>query len=217
MLWRVLIVAAVALLFGWRLLGVQRSDRATRAGMLDAFLPEILGPVVGWSTWRYPRLEGILDGTAIRIDLLPDTLITRTLPTLWLQVRWTLPQEGNLCVTVDPVGAEFFSDDAFYGRLVPTPPSFHVRAEVRTDESGQALLRRLSSLDLRSYAALKQLAVIHGELRLTLRCARGERTIYRVFRAAKFPSESVTPSLVKETLSLARAAREVLTVEQEAS
>jgi hypothetical protein len=169
-----------------------------------------------WSPWHYPRLDGMLDGYPVRLDLLPDTLVTRSLPTLWLQLRWALPHEGCFCVTIDPTGAEFFSNDADCGRLLPAPSSWRVRAEIHADGTGGVLLRRLSALDLSSYPSVKQISVVDGELRLTVRCARGELQIYRVMRAAKFPPDCVSPSIVAETLSLARAARDVLTAEREA-
>jgi hypothetical protein len=216
LLWKIAVAAAVALLLVWRALRMQERDRQGRMGMLDEAVPKVERAVVSVSPWRYPRVEGLLDGHPARFDLLADTLVTRALPTLWLQLRWVLPLEGSVCVTVDPVGAEFFTDDAACGRLVPPPRTWESRTEVHADASGGAVLRRLGALDLGAYPSLKQLSVLPGELKVTVRCARGERTYYRVLRAAQFPAECVTGEIVDEALSVARAARDVLETEREA-
>jgi hypothetical protein len=215
-LWKFAVIAAAALILIWRLVGVQRRDQEGRAGMLEQFLPEIDRAVTTWSPWSYPRVEGWLDGSPVRVDLIPDTLVTRTLPTLWLQLRWAQAYEGRLCVTVDPVGAEFFSSDADCGRVLAPPDSWRARTEVHADGRGGILLRRLSELDPSIYPSLKQLSVLPGELKVTLRIARGERTIYRVARAAKFDPDCVTTEIVAEAVAVARAARDVLMNEEEA-
>lgn len=215
-LWKLAVFAIAALFLIWRLFGVRRKDREDRARMLDGFLPEIERPVSSTSPWSYPRVEGRLDGHPVRIDLVPDTLVVRTLPTLWLQLRWMQAYEGSLCVTVDPVGAEFFSDDADCGRLLPGPASWGARTEVHADARGGVLLRRLSAFNPSTYPSLKQLAVLPGEVKITLRCARAERSTYRVLRAAKFDPDCVTPAIVAETLAAARRARDVLTIQEEA-
>jgi hypothetical protein len=69
---------------------------------------------------------------------------------------------------------------------------------------------------LADFPALKQITVSPRELKVMLRCARGELQIYRVLRAAQFPQDCVSPSIVAEALSLARAVRDALAVEREA-
>src|SRR4030067_3657022 len=95
LLWKIAVVAAVVLFFPWRLAAARDDERQTRGHMLDEFLPHIEDPVLGWSTWRYRRIDGRLDGGPVRVDLVPDTLVPRALPTLWLQIRWAHQHKGD--------------------------------------------------------------------------------------------------------------------------
>jgi hypothetical protein len=207
---KIAVVAAVALMLGWRLVVATRTEHLEMASMLDPFLSVIEGATLTRSPWRYPRIDGALDGHPFRVDLVPDTLITRTLPTLWLEVRWAFREEGRFCVTVDPVGTEYFSDDQECGVRLEPPDQWHIRTNVRADRSGRALVGRLTEFDLTKYPSLKRVTMRDGELRATLRCARGERQIYRVLRAARFPADCVSAALVTEALSVARDVRDAL-------
>ena len=82
--------------------------------------------------------------------------------------------------------------------------------------AGARFCARLAHLDLADFPELKQLTISPQELKVTLRCARGERQMYRVLRAAQFPPDCVSPHLVAESLAVARATQEVLAAEQEA-
>jgi hypothetical protein len=216
LLWRIAVVAAVALLFVWRLAAASNDERQTREHMLDEFLPRIDHPVLGWSTWRYRRIDGQLDGRPVRVDLVPDTLVPRALPTLWVQIRWAQAHDGELCVTADPVGAEFFSDDGERGERLRPPTAWRRRTEIRGLGGGRSLLHRLADLDLEDFPAVKQITITRSELKVTLYCARGERQMYRVLRAAKFPPDCVSASLVEESMAVVRTLQDVLDAEREA-
>lgn len=215
LLWKTAVVAAVALLLGWRLVAARDDERQTKEHMLDEFLPRIEDPVLGWSTWRCRRIDGRLDGRPVRVDLVPDTLVPRALPRLWLQIRWARPHEGDLCVTVDPIGTEFFSDDGEHGQRLVPPATWNARTGVRGGEGARALLGRLAHLDLIEFPRLKQLTISPHELKATLFCAQGERQVYRVLRAAQFPADCVSPAVVSEALRAVRATEDVLAAERE--
>src|SRR5664280_1359129 len=103
---RIAIVAAAALLLGWLFLGYARRDRDKTQHMLDEFLHVLDGPRTGRSAWGYEYAEGLLDGSTARVSLIPDTLITRTLPTLWLEVCCARSHDAWLCVIVNANGME---------------------------------------------------------------------------------------------------------------
>jgi hypothetical protein len=173
--------------------------------MLDTFLPAVEGPSLRLSPWRYLNLQGRLDGRPARIDLIPDTLIPRALPTLWLQARWAGPHDGWLSVTKGWNGAEYFNEDTDAGTRLPRPASWPADTVVRGDDGGSlALLHRIEHLDLDAYPSLKQLVVTGDEVKVTLRCARGDRGVYRALRSGSFPADAVTPAIVAETLTVLR-------------
>ena len=51
----------------------------------------------------------------------------------------------------------------------------------------------------------------------TLRCARGDRSTYRVLRSANFPADAVTPYIVQETLDLLREIEDIVKSEVHAA
>lgn len=218
LLGKIAVVVAAALLLWWRVATARRRQLQARAHMLDGFLPVLRGARLGHSPWRYRNIEGWLDGRAARFDLLPDTLVTRSLPTLWLRARWVRPHQGWLCVTMERNGAEYFGDDCDLGTRLQPPARWPGNTEVR-GRGGEslALLHRLEDLDLSAYHTLKQFVLTGIEVKLTIRVARGDRAIYRVTRSADFSADAVTPALLEETLAVLRALDKNLTADEEAA
>lgn len=209
--------AAVAgLLLGWRFLAMYQKEHVGRAHMLDGFLDEIAAARLSKSPWRTPRVEGLFEGAAIRVDLVPDTLVQRALPTLWLELTWARPHEGHLYVTIDPVGTEYMIEDEICaGAILQTPPTWPKQTRVCGDGKSYPILDRLASVDPTDYPHLKQLAVTEQYLKLTLRATRAEFTTYRFLRSANFPADAVTPELIRESLSLLRTAERTVTEPEE--
>ena len=134
---RIAIVVAAALLLGWLFLGYLRRDRGTTQHMLDAFLSVLGSPRVGRSPWGYEFVEGTFDGSPARVSLLPDALITRTLPTLWLEVRWARRHDAWLCVIVAANGMEYFADDVDEGNRLVSPAEWPEGVVVRGKRPGE--------------------------------------------------------------------------------
>ena len=202
---RLAIVAAAALLLGWLFLGYFRRDRHKLRHMLDAFLSVIDGPRVGRSPWGYEFVEGTFDGSPARVSLLPDSLITRTLPTLWLELRWARPHDAWLCVIVAANGMEYFADDVDEGSRLVTPAEWPESVVVRgKGPPSAALARRLGNLDLAAYDDLKMFTLSATETKVIMRCARADVPYYRTLRSAEFPEDSVKPELVLETVRVLR-------------
>lgn len=212
-------VVVVAALLLWRRVATARSrQKQERDHMLDGFVPVLQGAQLGHTPWRYGNIEGWLDGRAARIDLLPDTLITRHIPTLWLRARWARPHEGWLCVTKDLNGAEFFSDDCERGTRLSPPAGWPANVEVRGSGSQSLALRqRLADLDLSAYPSLKQFVLTGSEVKLTMSAAHGDFSIYRVTRSAEFTADAVSPALIDETLALLRALDQHIPAAEEAA
>lgn len=216
---KISVAVAAGLLLGWRFLAMFQKEHVGRAHMLDGFADEIAEARKSKSPWRTPRLEGSYQGFPIRVDLVPDTLVQRALPTLWLEVTWARPHVGHLYVTVDPIGTEYMVDDEICaGAVLQTPPVWPSRTRVCGDgETSYRLLDRLVSIDPTDYPDLKQLAVTEQHLKLTMRATRAEFTTYRFLRSANFPADAVTPELISQTLGLLRTTERALTELEEST
>lgn len=202
---RIAIVAAAALLLGWLFLGYLRRDRYKMQHMLDAFLSVLDGPRVGRSPWGYEFVEGTFDGRPARVSLLPDSLVTRTLPTLWLELRWARPHDAWLCVILAANGMEYFADDVDEGTRLVSPGEWPEAVVVRgKGPQSVALARRLRHLDVTAYDDLKMFTLSATETKLIMRCARADVPHYRTLRSAEFPEDSVKPELVLETARVLR-------------
>ncbi len=202
---KIALVVAAGLGLAYLYVKYYRRDRGRTQHMLDGFLPLLGDPQVGRSPWGYERLDGTLDGDRVRIDLLPDSLITRTLPTLWLELRMSRPYDAFLCVITLCNGMEYFADEVDEGTLLNTPQGWPEEARVRgKSPASLALLRRIADLDLSAYPSLKLLVFSEKGLKVVMRAARGDVSQYRVLRSATFAEDSVKPELVDETVRLVR-------------
>ena len=185
--------------------------------MLDGFLAVLQDPVPKRNPWGWSRVEGRLARRAIRVDLMPEMLVRRSLPTLWLQATWMLPAGGQLSVMLEPVGAEFFTDDEGLRDRLASPPSWQRPTEILGNgRASGSLLRRLSDIDLGEYPSLKHILLDRQAIEVTMRCARGERWAYRFLRSPRFPPDAVTAAVVEETLAVLHAVEGALGAEEEA-
>lgn len=213
---RIAIVAAAALLLGWVALTLLRQERGKNQHMLDLFLNVLGSPRVGRSPWGYESIEGTLDGCPARVNLLPDSLITRTLPTLWLELRWARRHDAWLCVVLAANGMEYFAEDVDEGDRLVSPAEWPNGVVVRGKSSESvALARRLRDLDLTTYKDLKMITLSESETKVIMRCARADVSHYRVLRSADFAEDSVKPELVMETVRVARDIENTLHASEE--
>jgi hypothetical protein len=202
---KIAIIVAAALVLGYIYVAYFRRDRSKTQHMLDGFLDVVDEAQVSRSPWGYERLHATLDGVPVDIDLIPDSLITRTLPTLWLEVRLARHYPAFLCAITLCNGMEYFADEVDRGSLLRAPREWPDSVRARGDsQASVALLRRLAGWDITAYPHLKMLAFSETGLKVVMRCARGDLTQYRVLRSATFPEDSVKPELVDETVRLLR-------------
>jgi hypothetical protein len=210
------IVVAAALALGWIYLAYFRRDREKTQHMLDPFLRVLEDPAVGRSPWGYECAEGRFDGRPAHVCLVPDSLITRTLPTLWLEMRWARRNEAWLCIILAANGMEYFSDDVDEGTRLVSPADWPESVVVRgKGPESAALARRLRGLDLTAYHDLKMLTLSERETKVVMRCARADVPYYRVLRSAEFPQDSVKPDMVNETARVLRDVECTLDAEKE--
>ena len=202
---KIAIVVAAALGLGYVYLKYYDRHKSSKGHMLDGFLGVIGDAQVGRSPWGYERLLGTLDGDRVRIDLIPDSLITRTLPTLWLELCLCRPSDAFLCVITLCNGMEYFADEVDEGTLLNTPRTWPEAVRVRGKSNASvALLRDIAEVDLGAYPHLKMLAFSETGLKVVMRAARADANEYKVLRSATFAEDSVKPDLVEETIRLVR-------------
>ena len=202
---KIAVVVAAALLIGWLFRSYSRWDRYAMRHMLDSFLSVLDSSRAGCSPWGYEFVQGALDGRPARVSLLPDSLITRTLPTLWLELRWARGHDAWLCIILAANGMEYFTDDVDEGSHMVTPAEWPEAVVMRgKGPRSAALARRLRNLDLAAYDDLKMVTFSETETKVIMRCARADVPHYRVMRSADFAADSVKPELVVETIQVLR-------------
>jgi hypothetical protein len=213
---QILVIAAAALLLGWRLVDAYRRETLGRWHMLDGVADVLDDAHIERTPWRYPRLRGSLEGIATRIDLIPDTLVQRTLPTLWLQVAWEREHDADVNIVFDRVGTEYMAENGAYDWPLRSAQGWPERTEVRgRGRSGKAMLDRLGSLGLADHTELKQVRISAHAAMVSFRCARAERTTYRFLRAAVFRPDAVKREQVVEALSVLKAVEDVAVPDDE--
>jgi len=195
----------LAVLLGRWMFRTYRAARRQRLHALDALLPALDQAEVALTPARFPVARGRLDGSPIRVELVPDTLVLRALPVLWLEARWRRRHQGRLRLVLRPTGTEYFTANNVCRRRLPPPPGWAEPVEI-WGEGGDAgeILRRLGALNLADFPSLKQVVITEQELRVTLRCKQGERAAYRVLRAAYFDEEPLEAAQVAQLLGALR-------------
>lgn len=202
----VLTFAALAVGVVWAAYATARESRR-RLAMLDGVADRIDYASRSRSPWRYPRLEGALDGSPVRIDLIPDTMVRKDVPSMWGQIAWQRPHAGALIVTIDPRAAEYLKECEIHDRpRLPSPAHWPPRTHVCGDAEGAALLRRLDELDLGARPHLKQLAIGDTEIAVTVRCARARRRPRLLLPSNDFTTDAIDPEVIEEGLGLLREA-----------
>jgi hypothetical protein len=201
-------LAAAAILlavFVWYITETARRDKGGREHLLDSFLPLLEDPRVEIDPLGYPAIDARLDGEPLVLRLFPDTLVLRTLPTLWLQAAWKRPTGGRLRLTFNPSGMEYFDDDEELGSRFAPPQGWEVPVEIcGADSDSLRMYQRLQALVPEEYPSLKRIVLSEDSIRLTMRYARAHRSTYRVLRSAKFEPQTVSDDLAPETVEVLR-------------
>jgi hypothetical protein len=114
-----------------------RAALARRTGLLDGVLPHVAQRRIEIAPDGFPRLTGRLpDRREILIELIPDTMVMRRLPQLWLCVtlreRVERPR-ASIGALARPTGAEFYSRVHDFPERINTPPELECECIMRGD------------------------------------------------------------------------------------
>ncbi len=194
---------AAALIIVWGVL-VTRRESLRRLAMLDGVMDRFPDAHRSRSPWRYPRIDATLDGSPIRLDLIPDTMVRKDVPSMWGEIRWQRSHPAALYVTVDPKGAEYLPDCDIHQRPdLPAPSHWPPRTHVCGDAPIAAdLLDRLDDLDLAAFPRLKQLAITRDDIAVTIRCAKATRRPRLLVPSNDFTTHAVEPAVIDQGVRL---------------
>lgn len=186
-LWGMAAGFGVAAVWLWRRLIAAGSARKTaRAGYLDLCQPLFTSSYTKVADTGFPRLSGQYRGQTFDIQVVPDTLSYRKLPTLWLLV--TLPAPLAVVATFDlmlrATGLESFSNFATLPAQIALPPGFPEAGSIRTNDpagmADAAILRR--ALAALAGGHLKELVVAPTGVRVVWLVEEADRGRYLLFR-----------------------------------
>jgi hypothetical protein len=146
-------------------------------------------------------VTGNYRGAPFQLRSIIDTLATRKLPSLWLQVTLQRAQASDciLDVMMRPAGLASFSNFDFLPETIQYPIGLPLEAVVKSD-NGTAALRSLPLLSKHStllqLSRAKELLLSPKGLRLVVQVAEASRVRYGVFRQADFDGVLISPETV---------------------
>ena len=184
-----------------------RNDLRQRSALLDAAAGLLENPSVTVGGDGYPRLQGTCSGGhRVSLEVVPDSLVPRRLPQLWLQLTLLKPEAAprpSIGVLARPIGTEFYS------RVLGLPdmiaPSFAVDFPLlmRGRGASEAAIQRTSGLFRTLFAdpELKEIVITPRGAGTVRRIAEGERGAHVLYRQMRFPVTQVSPEFVRNALT----------------
>lgn len=183
-----------------------RLRAARRAGFLDEVQTLFTGGLKTVNPDGFPRLSGTYRGLTFDIQIVPDTLNFRKLPSLWLLVSLAeaMPVSATFDLMMRPRGVEMFTRFRELPVQMATDPAFPHDCAIRTDAPEllpprQMLLKHTAVLDdLRA----KELLISPKGLRVVWLAEEADRGNYLLFRDSEMgrlpcPAGLVSPLLDK--------------------
>ena len=181
----------------------QRREAAWRGGLLDDCADHVATPRFGRDRAGFATLRGRLGSAAVDIRFVPDTLVHRRLPQLWLHVtlRTPLATGATLDVLRRPAGAEFYAPDRLPLRL-PAPEAWPADTLVRGTAGAEALLALMGPAlsPILADPTVKEVLVTPDGLRLTVQASQGARGTYLLLRGSRFPLSRLASDRLGGTL-----------------
>lgn len=194
------VLGLVAMMLSTRAFVPVASRSAARAAYLDACVPHFTSVQKGLSETGFARISGRYRGQLFDVQVVPDSLNLRKLPTLWLLVTLVdrVPVAGTFDVMLRATGIETFSKFGSLPELTGVPAGFPEGCTIRSDLSGEvpnaALIARfLGRLDP---ARLKELVVAPTALRLVWLAEEADRGRYLIYRDAEMGKSALAPDML---------------------
>lgn len=205
-------VVALALMVGFQVTHVRRV-KAQRRLSLNSAMTLLADPVLTQDGIGFPTVAGRYRGRPARVELLPDTLAMRELPTLYLvvSVRWRLPLEMPVDLLLRPRSSDIVSPGERYTCEWPIPAQWPQHMRVATPRRGTLPdLERVATLATRlADQRTKSMLIGPGGVRLVAELTRGDISRYRVVRRAAFTFELPAADLTIALDAVHAIAREI--------
>ena len=191
-----------------------RQRAASRAAFLDEVQTLFTGGLKKLNPDGFPRISGTYRDLTFDIQIVPDTLNFRKLPSLWLLV--SLPEPMPVKATFDlmmrPRGVELFSKFKELPVQMATDPAFPHDCAIRTDApdllpSRQLLLKHTAILQ---DPLAKELLISPRGLRIVWLAEEANRSSYLLFRDSEMGRLPYPTALAKPLLDYLIALREDL-------
>ncbi len=188
-----------------------RRSAAWRAGLLSDCAALLDASRLGRDRAGFATLDGTRGDAPVAVRLIPEALVHRRLPQLWLSVslRDPLPTGATLDVLRRPAGAEFYAPADLPLRLAP-PAGWPADTLVRGTPGAEALLLRAEPIlaEILADPRVKDVLVTPKGVRLVVQAAEGARGAYLLLRGSRFDLDRVAPTLLDGSLAdLTRLAR----------
>jgi hypothetical protein len=193
------VIANLALRDHRRTLGQRRGLFNSCLGVLDA---------EQWSAGGdgFPALSGRAYARDVKATLIPDTMVMRRLPQLWLSMTMldAQPRSPSLSVLARHSGNEFYAATLELPRRIEPPAGFPLDVLVRGDgPMAEVLCHELAPVfaKLLEDPRLKEITVTAKGVRIVRQIAEGQRGEHLLLRQAVFGDATVDRAEFVQTLS----------------
>jgi hypothetical protein len=173
-----------------------RRLRASRTSLFDDAAAALDTPKITHGGDGFPKLRGRYNGFEVHADLIPDTMVVRRLPQLWLSVTLLAPDRGlpGFGVLVRYAGNEFYSLTTEFKHRLEPPPGLPREVLIRAEKpEAQSLLDELRQplARLLSDPQVKEVAITAKGLRIVRQAAEGRRGDHLLLRQATFDTAGI--------------------------
>jgi len=166
----------------------------------------------------FPIINGHYGGFDVQLNLIPDTIVMRKVPPLWLMVSIKANKQstGTLDFIVRPQNSEFYSPGWRWDGLFKTPSNWpqHSIAKYQNTKASVSILDKFIP-DLFRDEKVKQLLVTPDSLRITYMAKQAIRGEYLLTRGAVFDEQPIDSDAVKKIIEYAIAIRK--SIEEESA
>jgi hypothetical protein len=167
-----------------------KAERNRRLHALDDCLDLVERPSTAVHDSGYAILRGRFRGYDVALRPIPEQLVFRRLPQLWLLATLRTPTGGpeTLDILRRPMGGEFFSIGESLPRSFPPPASWPQDTAVRGSRDAGALIEHLGGPlgPVLTDDRVKTLTVTPNGVRAARRVRQGNRGAYLLFRDSRF-------------------------------
>lgn len=172
----------------------------------------------------FPRIEGRAGGRFAKATLIPDTMVIRRLPQLWLSVTLLVTRAGSpsLSLIARHTGNEFYAGAPDLPMRIDPPQGLPLDVYIRGDGHGaQMLCNGLTTelVDLFADPRVKEITLTPKGVRIVRQAAEGQRGEHLLLRQVVFGGVKVERAMLVTTLGDAErliAARDALMQERAA-